>query len=186
MLVCMIHEIANQAFHLSKGLAQAGHKVKVILDESVRSEAYLFSHSKIPEVEVYRVQGGPTKFRGLFSALPLLREIIKFKPDIIHVHYLRTLVLIATFAALLLRIPIIGVAHGSDIRGRTRVVRRAIMRLFMHRINRVIITAAHFANEAYMVPQEKMEHIPRLVDTDMFRSGIDYSNPSHKTVWKKV
>jgi glycosyltransferase involved in cell wall biosynthesis len=121
------------------------------------------------------IERGPAKFRGLSISRPLIREIIRFKPDIIHVNYLRTLLLIATFVASLLRIPIIGVAHGSDIRGRTQTVRRAIMRLFLRRINKVIITAPHFAREAHMVPREKMVHIARMINTSIFRPGIDHS-----------
>lgn len=168
----MVNEVANQAFHLTKGLVEMGHEVKVIMHESKRSDTLLFSQNSIPNVEVCWLKGGPSKFRAVTMASPLIREIVKFEPHIIHAHYLRTLVLLSTVAALALRVPIIGVAHGSDIRGyRQQLFRRAIMRLFMYRIDKVILTAKHFRKEAFMVPPAKMVYIPRIIDTDLFRPG---------------
>ncbi|MFX0168068.1 MAG: glycosyltransferase family 4 protein [Candidatus Hodarchaeota archaeon] len=170
--ICMVNEVANQAFHLTKGLVRNGHQVKVILHESKRSDTLLFSQQTIPNVEVCWLKGGPRKFRAITMASPLIQEIVNFKPDLIHTHYLRTLVLLSTIAAIALRVPVIGVAHGSDIRGfRQQLLRRAVLRIFMHRINRIILTAKHFKKEAFMVPQEKMVYIPRIIDTDLFQPG---------------
>ena len=171
MRICMINEVANQAFHLSQGLAKAGHQVKVLLHESKKANtSFLFNQRKIPNVDVCWITGRAPKIQGFRIAIPLLREIIRFRPHIIHAQFLRTQALIATVAALFLRVPIVGVAHGSDIRGsRPQFLRSALLRLFGHRIDKVILTAKTLEKEAFMFPREKVVYIPRIIDTDFFK-----------------
>jgi glycosyltransferase involved in cell wall biosynthesis len=166
----MINEVANQAFHLSQGLAKAGHQVKVILHESKKANiSFLFNQRQIPGVKVCWLKGKIRKMKSLRIAFSLLREIISFKPHIIHIHFLRFQVLIATLAALFLHIPILGVAHGSDIRGsRRRYLQNALLRLIGRRIDKVILTARVLEKEAFMIPSKKLIYIPRIVDTDFF------------------
>jgi len=170
--ITIVDEIANVAFHLSKGLSSKGHHVTAVLDIARKLPRLLFVHKKLPNVDVKWIKPLPIKPRAFGLALPMIRAIIKSRPHVINVQYLWSQLFISWFAAKLLGVPIIGTGHGWEVLDVPKSrIRGRIQRWFLNRLDRIIVTAEYY-KEHLPVPKEKMVYIPRMIDTDMFRPGI--------------
>ena len=175
MRVCIVEEIANCAYHLTTGLTRKGHDVVVILDVKRRLNRLLFTHSVQEGAEVKWIRPWPMRPRALGLIIPMLLAIIRSRPHLVHAQYLWSQYFIGFIAAKLLGVPIVATGHGwevlevpkSQFRGR-------IQRWFLKRTDMVILTADYYQKhmEGLVAPENRV-YIPRMIDTDTFRSGID-------------
>ncbi|MFX1475982.1 MAG: glycosyltransferase [Promethearchaeota archaeon] len=171
----MIDEIANQAYHLTTGLTRKGHEVYVLLDVLRNRKRLLFSE-KVPQgAKLIWIRPVPfIKPRALALFFPMLFTILRLRPKIIHVQYLWSQFFIGFIAAKLLRVPIVGTAHGWEVMDVPKwPVRGKIQRVFLKYADILILTAEFFRDYLKdIVKSERMVYIPRMIDTDMFRPGI--------------
>jgi glycosyltransferase involved in cell wall biosynthesis len=175
MKIVMIDEIANCAYHLTKGLTQRGHEVLVLLDVNRKLNRLLFTHSVPKGAKVVWIRPFPIGPRAFGLFFPMLFAILRFRPHIIHVQYLWSQFIIGFIAARLLRIPIVGTGHGWEVMDVPKWrIRGTIQRFFLKRADMIILTAEYFF--PYMdgvVPPEKLVYIHRMIDTDFFRPAVE-------------
>jgi glycosyltransferase involved in cell wall biosynthesis len=171
----MVEEIANCAYHLTTGLTRKGHTVVVILDVKRKLNRLLFTHKVQEGAEVKWIKPWPIRPRALGLLIPMLLAIIKSRPHIVHVQYLWSQFFIGFIAAKLLGVPIVATGHGWEVLEVPKSrFRGKIQRWFLKRTDMVILTAKYY--HKYMeglVDPENRVYIPRMIDTDTFRSGID-------------
>ncbi len=151
-----------------------GHKVSVLLDVQRRVNRLLFTQ-KVPKgSEVIWIHPLPIKPRALGLFFPMIRAILRLRPQIIHVQYLWSQFFIGFIASKLLRVPIVATGHGWEVIDVPKErVRGKIQKQFLKRADMIILTAEYyhkFLEE--IVPRERLIHIPRMIDTEMFRPGI--------------
>lgn len=175
MRVCMVEEIANCAYHLTTGLTRKGHSVVAVLDVKRKLNRLLFTHSVQKGAEVKWIKPWPIRPRAFGLFIPMLLAIIRSRPHIIHVQYLWSQFFIGFIAAKLLGVPIVATGHGWEVlevpKSRFRGV---LQRWFLKRTDMVILTADYYHKhmEGLVAPENRV-YIPRMIDTDTFRSGID-------------
>ena len=176
MKICVVDEIANCGFNIAKGLGERDHEVLVLLDRAKFRKRFRFTQETPKNVRVKWLTPLPIRPRALGLVFPLLREIIRFKPQLIHVNYLWTQLFISQIAAWMLRIPVVGVGHGWEVlivpysKGRG-----FIQRFFLKRVDRIILTAEYYLHELTIIPEDKKVFIDRVIDTDVFNPNIDDS-----------
>lgn len=170
----MVEEIANCAYHLTTGLTRKGHTVVAILDVKRRSNRLLFTHTVQEGAEVKWIKPWPIYPRALGLFIPMLIAIIRSRPHLIHVQYLWSQFFIGFIAAKLLGVPIIATGHGWEVLEVPKSrFRGKIQRWFLKRTDMVILTADYYHKHMEgLVALENRVYIPRMIDTDTFRSGI--------------
>ncbi|MGY5879562.1 MAG: glycosyltransferase family 4 protein, partial [Candidatus Thorarchaeota archaeon] len=174
----MVEEIANCAYHLTTGLTKKGHSVVAVLDVKRQLNRLLFTHSVQKGAEVKWIKPWPLRPRALGLFIPMLIAIIRSRPHIIHVQYLWSQFFIGFIAAKLLRVPLVGTGHGWEVLEVPKSrFRGRIQKWFLKRTDMVILTADYYHKhmEGLVAPENRV-YIPRMIDTDTFRSGIDASD----------
>jgi glycosyltransferase involved in cell wall biosynthesis len=181
MRVCIVDEIANCGFHLAKGLGERGHEVLVLIDRKKCENRLRFTHEVPKNVTLKWLSPLKVKPRALGLFFPLIKEIIQFKPQILHVNYLWSVLFIAQIAGWRLKIPVVGVGHGWEVLvvPHSRI-RGIIQRFFLRRIDKIVLTADYYLDELDTVPEEKKVFIGRVVDTEYFNPNIDASSIVNK------
>jgi glycosyltransferase involved in cell wall biosynthesis len=181
MRVCIVDEIANCGFHLAKGLGNRGHKVLVVLDKRRFENRLRFTIETPANVEVKWIEPMNFRPRALGLLFPMIKEIIKFKPQIIHVNYLWSQLFIAQLAAWKLKIPIVGVGHGWEVLvvPHSRI-RGVIQKFFLNKVDKIILTADYYLDELDTVKADKKVFVDRVVDTDSFHPNVDASEIREK------
>ncbi|MHA1908838.1 MAG: glycosyltransferase family 4 protein [Candidatus Thorarchaeota archaeon] len=175
MKICMIEEIANCAYHLTTGLTKKGHKVTAILDTQRKLDRLLFTHSVQEGAKVLWINPGRIRPRALGLLIPMLIAILREKPHVVHVQYLWTQFFIGFIAAKLLGVPIVATGHGWEVLEVPKSrFRGRIQRWFLKRTDTIILTADYYHKSMEgIVEPEKRVYIPRMIDTDFFRPGIE-------------
>jgi len=171
----MIDEIANCAYHLTTGLTRKGHSVVALIDVKQNLPRLLFTHTVQKGADVKWIKPWPLRPRALGLFIPMLLAIIKSRPHIIHIQYLYTQYFIGFIAAKILGVPIVATGHGWDVlevplmrfRGR-------IQRWFLKRTDMIILTADYYHKymDGLVAPENRI-YVPRMIDTEKFRPGID-------------
>lgn len=176
MKICIIDEIANCSFYLAKGLGERGHEVLVLLDRQKFRKRFRFTQETPKNVRVKWLSPLPIRPRAFGIAYPLIKEILQFKPQIIHVHYLWSQLFLSQIVAWRLKVPIVGVGHGWEVLivPHSRI-RGPIQRIFLRKIDKVILTADYYLEELDTVPEHKKIYLPRIIDTETFNPNIDAS-----------
>ncbi|MHA2271579.1 MAG: glycosyltransferase family 4 protein [Candidatus Hodarchaeales archaeon] len=181
MKICLVDEIANCGFHLAKGLGERGHDVLVLLDRKRFESVFRFTQEVPKNVRVKWLSPLPIRPRAFGLAYPLMKEIIKFKPDIIHVNYLWSQLFISQIAAWRLKVPVVGVGHGWEVLIVPHSkIRGIIQRIFFKKIDRIILTADYYLKELDNISDHKKVFVGRVIDTDYFNPNIDASEISSK------
>jgi len=151
-----------------------GHKVSVLLDVQRRVNRLLFTQ-KVPKgSEVIWIRPLPIKPRALGLFFPMIRAILRLRPQIIHVQYLWSQFFIGFIASKLLRVPIVATGHGWEVIDVPKErVRGKIQKQFLKRADMIVLTAEYYHKYfEEIVPRERLIYIPRMIDTKMFRPGI--------------
>ena len=171
----MIDEIANCAYHLTTGLTRKGHSVVALIDVKQHLNRLLFTHSVQEGAEVKWIRPWPLRPRALGLFIPMLLAIIRSRPNIIHVQYLYTQYFIGLIAAKILGVPIVATGHGWEVLEVPHMrFRGKIQRWFLKRTDMIILTAGYYHKymEGLVAPENRI-YIPRMIDTNFFRPGID-------------
>jgi len=171
----MVEEIANCAYHLTTGLTRKGHLVVAVLDVKRQLNRLLFTHSVQKGAEVKWIKPWPLRPRALGLFVPMLLAIIRSRPHIVHAQYLWSQFFIAFIASKLLRIPIVATGHGWEVLEVPRSrFRGRIQKWFLKRTDMVILTAEYYHKymQGIVSPKNRV-YIPRMIDTDTFRPGIN-------------
>jgi len=156
--------VERHVLEVSRRLAASGEEVDVLCGEpkgpSLRSE-------ELDGVEIRSVRAWPRN-RDYYFAPRIWREMVRPRPDLVHVQSYHTLVApLAMLRALTLRVPYVvtfhGGGHSSNLRNRSRRLQRLLMRPLLARAAR-LIAVARFEVDQYgtelKLPRERFALIP--------------------------
>ena len=150
---------ADVAVTMVKELAKRNHNVRILM----RKAADPFNWSAAAPDLVKRTRGSDRAF-----FLNVIKEIFFFRPDIVHIHGMLSIVRWVRYGYK--KVPIVMHFHGTDIRDVWDVRMPALRKL---NINAYVLASEDLLRGA---PKENVYFIPNPVDEDLFTRTVEENN----------